>query len=354
MPAFSNLPTFTKMSKARRRSALGTVSRGARWTFIGVVCLVLTAGAAYVLLKWAPSLLAASPDVSKDRASELGRVRTSILTMLAGLLAIAGAVYTAKTFALSRRGQVTERFTRAVDQLGSKSVDVRLGGIYALERVARESPSDHNAIMEILTAYVRERAPWPSRRGAGGSGSTLPRRDLHPDADIQAALTVVGRREVRHDRSDGACVLDLSGSDLRGASLTRGQFARAKLTDTHLECADLRDVDLTKADATDAHFEGADLTGANLRGIALTRARLHEAELRFARMSGAVLRDCDLGGANLFGADLDEADLWKANLMGASLWNAHLKRADLTDTRFDDTRHNDSTVWPKGFLPPVS
>src|SRR3954471_10607316 len=42
------------------------------------------------------------------------------------------------------QGQITERFTRAIDQLGAtddkgnKRLEIRLGGIYALERISRD------------------------------------------------------------------------------------------------------------------------------------------------------------------------------------------------------------------------
>jgi hypothetical protein len=64
---------------------------------------------------------------------------------------------------LTRQGQITERFTRAIDQLGSEKLEIRLGGIYALERIDKESPERayHSTVMEVLTAYVRENAPWP-------------------------------------------------------------------------------------------------------------------------------------------------------------------------------------------------
>ena len=66
---------------------------------------------------------------------------------------------------LSRNGQLTERFTRAIDQLGTQDqLEVVLGGIYALERIARDSPDDRATIAEILTAYIRTHAPWPPSR----------------------------------------------------------------------------------------------------------------------------------------------------------------------------------------------
>src|SRR5215218_5855243 len=69
---------------------------------------------------------------------------------------------------VAEQGHITDRFTKAVEQLGSDKLEVRLGGIYALERVARDSRRDHGPIMETLTAFVRENAPWPPRESAEG------------------------------------------------------------------------------------------------------------------------------------------------------------------------------------------
>jgi hypothetical protein len=93
----------------------------------GVLVLVL-----YVL----PSLLV-GPDSDLTTAERLkaeNDVRTTLLQAVAGAVLLAGLYFTGRTYLLNREGQVTERFTRAIDQLGSKSLDVRLGGIYALER----------------------------------------------------------------------------------------------------------------------------------------------------------------------------------------------------------------------------
>jgi hypothetical protein len=71
---------------------------------------------------------------------------------------------------IDRQAQITNRFTQAIGQLGAElkdgkpNLEVRLGGIYALERIAYDSPRDHWTIMEILTAYVRQNARWIERR----------------------------------------------------------------------------------------------------------------------------------------------------------------------------------------------
>jgi len=65
--------------------------------------------------------------------------------------------------ALTRQGQVGERFSRAVGQLGNESVDVRLGGQYELEQLARQAPERRLVINEVVAAYIRQHARPPSK-----------------------------------------------------------------------------------------------------------------------------------------------------------------------------------------------
>jgi hypothetical protein len=56
-----------------------------------------------------------------------------------------------------RQRRIVESFSKAVEQLGSDKLELRLGAIFALERLSKESPNDYWTIMEVLTAFVRER-----------------------------------------------------------------------------------------------------------------------------------------------------------------------------------------------------
>ena len=131
------------------------------------------------------------------------QLRGRLLTLGAGLFAAGALVFTALNFGLLRRtyelteqGQVTDRYTKAVEQLGSDKLDVRVGGIYALERVARDSEKDHPTIMEVLVTFIREHSPeqWPVPKS---EDVPLPERMTRPD--VQAALTVIGRRDTGRD-----------------------------------------------------------------------------------------------------------------------------------------------------------
>ena len=160
---------------------------------------------------------------------------------------------------VSQEGQITERFTRAIQQMGNENMAIRLGGIYALERIARDSEKDHSQVMEVLTAYVRENSP------ARWDLDPMPFR-LIP-SDIQAILEVLGRREVSYDRPDHKLNLgmtNLTGADLEGAVLQNVDLRMANLHNAFLKDANLRGANMFQASIRNATFEGADLRGANL------------------------------------------------------------------------------------------
>ena len=289
---------------------------------VGVLALL---GLAIVVLP--PALADEAGLTPAERVSAENDVRGTLLQALAGVVLALGLYFTARTFQLNRQGQITERYTKAIDQLGEEAKpDVRLGGIYALERIARESERDHGPVMEILTAHVRRRAGFRP----GG-----PRHE-EPEIDVQAVLAVLGRREVR-GRDEKR--LDLSGVDLRRAKFGEGHFEHAILIGAHLEEAHLAHANLRGARLAGANLEGADLEGAdlnwtdlaaaNLAGSILTRSRLQHAWLKAARLEGAILRSTQLEGANLDRANLAGADLSDANLEGTSLEGGDLQGAVL-------------------------
>jgi hypothetical protein len=179
---------------------------------------------------------------------------------------------------------VTERFTRAIDQLGHESLDVRLGGIYALERITRDSEQDRSTIAEVLTAFVRGHAPWPRSR-PGQPPEDLPVEDITPlqrwAPDVQAALTVLGRREPAFGPD-----LDLRHTDLRGANLRRAYLEDAVLEGACLQKANLSHAQLRAAHLEDAQLQGALLYGARMRSAHLERAQLQAGPRHSAELAG--------------------------------------------------------------------
>lgn len=312
---------------------------GVRWTVGGIVAVVLGLAIAWLLFVLAADWLA-HHDVGSVAGSlhetALDNARGRLLTLGAGLFAAGALTFTARNFVLSREGQVTDRYTKAIEQLGSKKLDVRIGGVYALERVAHDSTRDHPTVMEVLTAFIREhsRTQWPPSEANGAEPERLAR------PDVQAAVTVVGRRNEKQDIRR----IDLHGADLRGADLTRLNLRRANLTRVNLAGANLPRPDLGGPDLSDANLREADLSGADLgdgdlRGTHLDKANLRKADLSGANLSlrttislsGTTYRRVDLPRADLREADLRGVRLRGANLIRANLREAHLEVADLRD-----------------------
>ncbi|MCC5581737.1 pentapeptide repeat-containing protein [Microtetraspora sp. AC03309] len=259
-----------------------------------------------------------------DRIEAVNATRQTLLQSATGLVVIGGVVftalglwYTAQTLDTTQQGQITDRYTKAIEQLGNRqSLDVRLGGIYALERLAADSPRDHRTIYDVLAAFTREHDPAPETEITGP-----------PATDIQAALTVIGRRD-RDTFAVDLTALRAPEADLGGAYLSGANLGNANLSGADLHNANLSGADLHNADLRGAKLIGANLSNTDLGGASLTDV-LTNMNLSGANLSNTDLRNMDLRGANLIGANLRGANLIGANLSGANLSGADLSGADL-------------------------
>lgn len=264
-----------------------------------------------------------------ERVEAVNAARHTLIQAATGLVVIGGVIftaqglwYTAQSLDASRQGQITDRYTKAVEQIGSGKLDVRLGGQYALERLAQDSPRDHQTVYDVLAAFVREHDPKPD----------IKRKDLPktPATDVQAALTLIGRRNPQ---------LDSHGPDLRSIRTPYANLFGANLFGANLAEANLTGADLTGADLTGATLAEANLNGADLNSANLSRTDLTDASLFGANPFGANLTD-----ANLFGANLSYTDLTDANLTHTNLTTANLTGADLTRTNLTRTDLNSATL----------
>ena len=240
---------------------------------------------------------------TKERIELENRLRATLVQALGGAFLLIGIYFawrrisaTERALEISKSGQITERFTRAIDQLGAtrengeKKLEIRVGGIYALERIARDSAEDHWHVMEVLTAYVRENARLPDRKGMvkektetdDSSFTDIPT----PPADIQTCLTVIGRRTLAYEKWYHR--IWLTRTDLRGALLGLGlNFQNAQFTDANLQYARLMESDFRDAIFLEANLENTVLVRADFRGAFFEKANLQGANLWQAKLEGA-------------------------------------------------------------------
>ncbi|AOR29750.1 hypothetical protein BFF78_00370 [Streptomyces fodineus] len=336
-----------------------------------------------VLWVLAPVLYAGSGAKPDAQATASATTRAGILAVFAAAIATLGAVLSLAetrranlaTHEREREAQVTDRYTKAIGQLGEADEDkvaVRLGGIYALERIAEDSPRDRPTVLDVLCAFVRHRGRGP----ADGSPESL--KTHRPPADVQAAATVIGRLSRADAESER---INLSEAHLERVNLFEARFTQAMLAHAHLEGAWLTGVHFEEASLIGAHLEGATLDGAHLEGATLTGTHLKGATMYGAWLAGASLREADLERANLTGAWLPNATLsaggaldvetgqWR-QFEGARLHGTHLKDAQLQGTHLEgvDLSHvrgltqsqlgyahgDEATLLPEGLTRPAS
>jgi hypothetical protein len=272
---------------------------------------------------------------ASELATARNAVRTTLLQGLGGIVLLLGAYLTWRQIQvgreagraelqLGREAQITERFVQAVDQLGSEKLAVRIGGIHALARIARNSDPDRGAIMELLAAFVRTNAPWPPVHDSPYPANLLVTKVPHLPVrapDIQEALTTLAQRGPLPPPVSGWWTVNLMGTDLRRAWLAS---------------ANLRRVGLRSACLIRASLHGADLRGAELWGV----------DFQQADLTAAI---ADLTTRWPEGFDPEAAGVRTVGLEGSDLRGCELHLVDLTGVSLKGARANAATTWPPGF-----
>ncbi len=269
--------------------------------------------------------------------------------LVGGLVGLAGYLLLAvRTQAVQRQtelqweSQITDRFTKAVEQLGHKEVAVRLGAIYALERIAKDSERDFATIVETLAAFARQHANQDSSNAE--EEILLDASLKRPAIDVAATIAVLARMvPSRSAMRVGALPmridlrrLDLRGLDLPGANLSGFRFDRCNLRNANLRGADCERASFINANLTHADIAGANLSfvssyGAQLSGAYVTRSKLVGARMLEANLQNLQGSYADFSDAVLYSANLSEAILWRATFRGTILNSAVLNKANFDD-----------------------
>lgn len=274
---------------------------------------------------------------------------------------------------IAQENLYTSLLTKAVEQLGATreekvsvkgddgkieteiktvpNTEVRLGAIYALEKLARDYEPLHWPIMEILCAYVRKNCgpppPEMSEEVRAAYRAVIPTVDQGilltewgsalraPSVDVQAALTVIGRRGANRRAFEMKSRKASANPDAWRLDFTGAALMKARLEGLHFEEAIFDGAHLEQALIHRAHLEGARLVGTHLEGAGLYRAHLECARLRGARLDGARLDEVHLESAELFATHFESAMLMYAHLEDAKLIEVHLECARLMNAHLE-------------------
>ena len=267
---------------------------------------------------------ASDPTIEEKRLKARHDVRTAGLQLVGALALIVGGALTWRTVWLTREGQVTDRMSKAIEQLGDENdANVRVGAIHALGRVARDSHADHPTVMALLGEHLRE--SHPSVDSEGKRLELESRRGVDPE--VRAVAMVLRARRARWDPEEPR--LNFSGIDFRSAPL---------------QGVDLRRVDLRNSNFRGAFLSDANLAGARMDGATLRASSVQRCNFKKATLTGADLSHTHADHACLCGAALDEVTWGRTELYGAILRKATGMPETLPTT--NGVVFDDRTIWP--------
>lgn len=204
---------------------------------------------------------------------------------------------------IAERVQITDRFSRAIEQLNNDNMYMRIGAVHALERIGYDSEKDVLAVLRLLASFVRGQSPVK-----GESVDTI-----QPDA--KDGLDAIGRLTSHHKeflKGYGAFRLDLSASNLTPFPLLiEGYFRNFDFSNSNITNGVF-----AKHNFSGAFFSGANLTGTfflecNFRHASFMQAILDYAEFNNADMSETVLHMATCNNTNFSTAKNMTAEMLK-------------------------------------------
>ena len=357
-----------------------------RWNWVQWVILlviVVAIGSSVSIQYW---------DVLHDERDSVSTTVRNLGLIIGGVIAVLLAIWRSKVAETqadtAQQSLLNERYQQGAEMLGNNVLSVRLGGIYALERLVTEHPEQyHVQVMKLFCAFARNPTEETSTDSVpDGRGES---RDSRLREDVQAVIAAIGGRSRTGLALEKSANLKLdlhgahlsharlSGVNLAGVNLSRADLRNAVFFEFHSQPPDLSEplpsgpdqppaftstgefispdlsgVEERRANLSLANLEGANLSGAyllgtDLSGALLVNAKLVDCQIIYgslrktvllgADLSRAFIIDSDLSGAKLAHANLSETQLPSVKLYGANLFLTELRGANLSGTVFSDT-----------------
>lgn len=337
---------------------------------LGYSVLSLCAFIALVWLIWkAPEIQVQKIQDSVERARAETYARDVYIKAVGGLAVIATAIASWRNLENTKKGvlvaeekQVTERFAKAVEMLADSDRYIRLGGIYALERIAKDSDKDYWQVMEILSAFIRSKSarsqptigetesdvePYTTatfkqienwriedlndkyneeqRRSEYNDqywyedelvGEINPSYKKTMSEDVQAAITAIGRRKIWNEEPD--YVINLRNLELTGICIS-GNYNNVDFSDSHFICTTFRGRSSNRSS-----FDGTNFSNAYFMRTETTDCSMQNAVFRAATIGFSKFQDSNFTGADFTDSLMDAIEISDCELIGSNFSNVEI------------------------------
>lgn len=371
-----------------------------RWSLLTVTAVTAALGAVVAL----PFTMARTTHSGRQtKTAEQGHITDQINTAVAGL----GAEKTADRQRRNNAGNLLYEdgnngkpvFKKPIfEKVTLPNIEVRIGAIYALERIAQDSDRDHVRIMEILCAYVRENSPANSadehefgsllglpknlseykeqllhhtyfsaisaikKRHPTGESDQDPKTDgllmkwsnnlPSPRADIEAVARVISRRSQRQfrveqnwltDRSERYLLFDLSSSNLQRLSFAGTAFSNTSFKGAFLDGASFDECTFAVCDFSASSGVSTSFYNSNFHDCNFSAANLEISNLN-GGFSACSFQNADLGGVIANAATFLEVDFWEATFVAAQFERTHFDECRFINCDFSFIKGDSSSA----------
>ncbi|HWD88784.1 MAG TPA: pentapeptide repeat-containing protein [Mucilaginibacter sp.] len=280
-------------------------------------------------------------DLSKNEKLTLeNEFRKTIAQILGGSFVLIGLYFTwnqlsatRESISISQQTLLTDRYSKAIDQLGSNNPQIRLGGIYALEKLAASAKDYVSVVDNVLATYIRQKSKDTSS---------------YTFEELQAAVGIISFKETnRNYLIDEAHGVNISYSVLRSIDFNNARLPYAKLIGSDFSQSTFLNAEISNASGLEADFSKTNLTNADL-----SESNFYGGSFEQSVMKGAIVRNANLqlanfNEANLSNCDFRGSDLSDAYLNGTILYGTDLSSVKgLTKNQISRARTNNSTKLP--------
>jgi len=252
-------------------------------------------------------------------------------------LAIKRTIVADKQHKLAERGQITERFSLAVEQLDKeKNVSTRIGGLYALEQITKDIETYTPLVQNVIANFIR-RPPYDIIEITERTEELPEARDC---PDLHVAIEVFQKLKCdKFPKSEikGSILtcLDLSNIDIKGLNFDNSKFDGSKIKYSKIENCEFRNCRFIKSDISHTKIKNSDFNNSyllnthfnfsNISSSLFQQTQFHNCDLSFSNFNDSTITYMSLKGTNisscdfknayqLFQEQFDEAWAWSMNI----------------------------------------
>ena len=203
---------------------------------------------------------------------------------------------------LQRKQRTDERFTTAVNLLGSSETSARTGAIYSLYHLTIEDKKYRKEVAQILCSHIRSKTNEPDYQKE---------HEKQPSNEIQSTIDLLLKDK---DGNKGLYCQDFAKKN----SFPKVNFEYAYLV---------------KVSFFKAHCQGADFSDANCQEANFNHAQCQKASFSAAQCQGAYFLNAKCQGADFYEAQCQAAYFLNAKCQGAGFNHAQFQGADFIAAR---------------------